>query len=175
MQVFQLFFKYFLKIIDNIRNRCKVSSQEFLYIHNPTFKENQYQYVKKMKDGPLTKEECEKFLFPLSGENSVRDEFNLGPKDYYEIGKIVIKKDLDNETLNTVFNNFGFINVDKIMMRNFINNTLADMKSIDPIKIGRKFVEELSKEEFKNVDYSKFDLDERLKKKSFVTFRTGLS
>ena len=133
---------YFLNVIDNIRNRSNICCVDFLYVHDPIFEENQYNYFEKMKNGSLKPKEKKQLLFPKlsSYETSSKDEFNLGPKDYYSIGKILLnyryKIDERNDTLNVIFNFFGFYNFDETLVHNFVISKLSNMRSIDPLKIG---------------------------------------
>ena len=64
-------------MIDNIRNRSNICCVDFLYVHDPIFEENQYNYFEKMKNGSLKPKEKKQLLFPKLSSYETSSKTNL--------------------------------------------------------------------------------------------------
>ena len=132
-------FEGFLIIIENIRKKCRMCNIPLCFVHNPFFYGEQNKFSEIKTDDT-------NFLFTDIDDdieiNPAINVYNFGPKDYYSLGKSILRKDFYNQadTFSVLFNIMTGGQADYIFLQEFRKDVLIEMKSLDPIKIGRCLV-----------------------------------
>ncbi|KAK8863691.1 hypothetical protein M9Y10_011381 [Tritrichomonas musculus] len=170
-------FEGFLKIIQNIRKKHRICNIPLCFVHNPFF----YGEQNKLSE-PEIKTDDNDFLFKDAEDdieiNPAINVFNFGIKDYYLFGKSILEgsgKDQQSEALSVLFNIVTGGLLDEIFLKQFRENELMEMKSFDPIKIGRCLVNKMYERsinkqfEFRDFeDYSKMSTGSMNKLSEFL-------
>lgn len=157
-------FNAYLKMLENIRNKYKMCSKECFLVHDPIFEGDQ---------SLINQEEIVLFPKIQDCKDVSINYLNFTPKFYHNIGNYILneadKHCVDIEIFK-VFQILGYNNIRFDIIDDFICFELFKYVNINPIEVGRKFVEFLHKEKDKTIqDFRKYDLPSKIKThKSFA-------